>query len=144
MGIEYPKPGENGKTSGLGDLRAENCKKGLKSHLPYTQWGWQSKGRSGRQKAPFKTVWHLITVKSSPCNFNSKFYLGENPSRITARPSVSCEQGGGIHPKQVHTSWEQHWHSEEPTMTAGFLLCQCDPTCMYFTVRKAKVSKLKS
>jgi len=36
MGMEYPKPGENGKTSGLGDLRAENCKKGLKSHLPRT------------------------------------------------------------------------------------------------------------
>lgn len=99
--MEYPKPGENGKTSGLGDLRAENCKKGLKSHLPRTQQGWQSKGRSGRQRAPFKTVWHLITVKSSPCKFNSKFYLGENPSRITARPSVGCEQGGAVHPDQA-------------------------------------------
>lgn len=39
---------------------------------------WHSKA-GVIDRAPFKTIFHLITVKNNPCKFYSNFYSGENP-----------------------------------------------------------------
>lgn len=58
-------------------------------------------------RAPFKTICHLIIAKGSRCKFNSKFYLGENPLCITLIPRSSHWHRGGMHlpPALVLGGW---------------------------------------